>query len=76
MGEGPETNVELVTRLMEFSPTGAMMQAFVITAIEKYSQMVLAMPQEQRNRMDRGLISYAVWEKCASQALVAVTERR
>ena len=34
------TNVEFVTHLMEFHPSGALVQAFVIEALRFYSRMV------------------------------------
>lgn len=37
-----QTNVEFITDLMDFSRSGALMQAFVIEAIGKYSELTLA----------------------------------
>lgn len=39
-----ETNVEFVTRMMEFCPTGALSQAFIIEAIGRYAKLVAENP--------------------------------
>lgn len=68
----PETNVEAITRLMEWSNNGALMQGFVIEAVAKYAEQVQNMPQDQRDRMDAGLLPYAPWKACADEALAFV----
>ena len=73
--EDPETNVEFVERIMEFSRAGALIQPFVLTALEKYAQQVKQMPQEQRDQMDRGMIAFAAWERCADEVLQAIGDR-
>ena len=35
----PETNIEFVTRIMEFSPFGALSQAFVIQALSCHAEL-------------------------------------
>ena len=70
-----QTNVEFITELMDFPRSGPLMQAFVITALEKYAELVKRMPQDQRDKMDKGLVPYAPWEKCADEALAAVKGR-
>lgn len=62
----PQTNVEIVTHLMEYSRNGALIQAFVITALEKYaSQVVEAGPEN----FDSGLLSGEAWVRCAQETL-------
>lgn len=36
----PKTNVEFVTNLMEYSPHGALAQAFIVQAIRSYAEAV------------------------------------
>lgn len=55
-----ETNVDFVTRLMEFSPYGALTQAFIIEAIGRYADQCA----EQRLPED-GLISADAWQAAA-----------
>ena len=59
-----KTNVEFITDLMEFSQHGAMMQAFVMNAIEQYAQqaMVERLP-------DKGFISPDLWQAIAKELL-------
>ncbi len=71
----PQTNVEFLTDVMEWSPAGPLMQAFVIEAIAKYAEQVQHMPQDQRDQMDNSFISYAGWRKCADEYMVAISER-
>ena len=53
-----ETNVEFVTRVMEFCPKGALVQAFVIEAIARYSGQVAAAPAFK----DNDLLSGEAWK--------------
>jgi len=73
--ELPETNVEFVTRMMEFSRQGALMQAFVLTAIERYAALVKVMPQDQRDGMNRSMLPYDPWARCADEAILLTNER-
>ncbi len=60
-----KTNTQFVTELMEFSKTGALMQAFVITAIEKYAeQCIKAGPAT----FDSPLMSGEAWHATAKEA--------
>lgn len=56
-----ETNAEFVTRLMEFSPAGALAQVFIITAIDAYTQAVT----EVEHVDDTTLISGEAWKQVA-----------
>jgi hypothetical protein len=55
----PETNVEFVTRIMEFCPKGALGQAFVIEAIARYAGQVAAAPAFK----DNDLLSGEAWKE-------------
>jgi hypothetical protein len=58
----PSTNVELVTELMEFSAHGALIQAFVMQALEQYAGRVAAMTPEA---LDTPMVSGRAWHGCA-----------
>jgi len=58
----PSTNVEFVTELMEFSAHGALIQAFVMQALEQYAQRVAAMDPEA---LDTPMVSGHAWHGCA-----------
>lgn len=55
-----ETNIELVTRLMDYCPTGALAQPFIMHAIEMYCQLVAETDTAQ---MSNGLFSGEVWKE-------------
>lgn len=60
-----KTNTAWLRDLMEFSDSGALMQAFVLTAIEKYAaQCIDAGPE----RFESGMFSGAVWVRTATEA--------
>ena len=56
------TNVEFVTELMEFSAHGALIQAFVMQALEQYAKRVAAMTPEA---LDTPMVSGHAWHGCA-----------
>lgn len=58
----PATNVEFVTELMEFSAHGALIQAFVMQALEQYAKRVAAMTPEA---LDMPMVSGQAWHGCA-----------
>ncbi|QFZ81868.1 hypothetical protein GFK26_03325 [Variovorax paradoxus] len=58
----PSTNVEFVTELMEFSVHGALIQAFVMQALEQYARCVAAMDPEA---LDTPMVSGRAWHGCA-----------
>jgi hypothetical protein len=64
-----QTNVEMVTDLMEFSRSGPFMQAFILTAIEKYSAMCITAGADT---FTNGLMNGAAWIRCAEEAAAAV----
>jgi hypothetical protein len=59
------TNVEVVTKLMDFSKCGAMQQAFVLTAIEKYAEQCIAAGAK---KFESEWLSGAGWIACAEEA--------
>lgn len=60
-----QTNVAMLRRLMEFSKNGALMQAFVLTAIDKYAQQCM---QAGAEKLDTPLVSGRAWVACAQEA--------
>lgn len=58
----PSTNVEFVTELMEFSAHGALIQAFVMQALEQYAQRVAAMDPDA---LETPMLSGRAWHGCA-----------
>lgn len=67
----PDTNIEFMANLMQFSPTGPMMQLFTIEGLRKYSEMVLAAPNEQ---LDNGVVNPESWKSCARDFLLRLDE--
>lgn len=58
----PSSNVEFITELMEFSTHGALIQAFVMQALEQYAGRVAAMNPEA---LDTPMVSGRAWHGCA-----------
>lgn len=67
-----QTNVEFVTELMEYSRYGALIQAFVISAIDNYSGRVAAMPAME---FDNPMINGSAWHGCAVEIQRKLKER-
>jgi hypothetical protein len=65
-----KTNVEFVVELMEFSEQGALMQMFVMTALEKYAQAAL-----QERLPEDFFIHPDAWQRCATEVLEKVEKR-
>jgi hypothetical protein len=63
------TNVQAVRRLMEYSKCGALQQAFILTAIEKYAAQCIAAGAA---KFDSGLLSGEAWIACATEARDAI----
>ncbi|MDP9881100.1 hypothetical protein J2W25_005172 [Variovorax boronicumulans] len=68
----PSTNVEFVTELMEFSDHGALIQAFVMQALEQYARRVAAMDPEA---LDTPMVSGHAWHGCALEVLQKLEQR-
>jgi len=60
----PSTNTEFVTELMEFSPYGGLVQAFIIQGIQDYAKRVLANPIPTEGR-SKQFINPDAWEGIA-----------
>lgn len=56
-----KSNVEIITEFMEFCPTGAMGQMFIIDALTKYSNHVLQNERQALEEMAGGFIPGEVW---------------
>lgn len=56
-------NVQFVTRLMNFSPKGGLVQAFIIEAIRAYCEAIVKEPKPETD--DHGFISNIVWYELA-----------
>jgi hypothetical protein len=59
-----KTNVELVTEIMEFSEQGPLMQAFVIEALHKYSEMCVKAGPE---KFESPFLNGESWVACARE---------
>ncbi|PIF73740.1 hypothetical protein CLU95_0839 [Variovorax sp. 54] len=66
------TNVEFVTELMEFSAHGALIQAFVMQALEQYAMRVAAMDPQA---LDTPMVSGHAWHGCAVEVRAKLAER-
>lgn len=66
------TNVEFVVELMEHSAHGALIQAFVMQALEQYARRVAeADPQA----LDTPMVSGHAWHGCALEVLRKLAQR-
>ena len=68
----PSTNVEFVTELMEFSTHGALVQAFVMQALEQYARRVAETDPEA---LDTPMVSGHAWHGCALEVLRKLKQR-
>jgi len=66
MSRGPATNVEFVISLMEHSHHGALIQAFVLQAIQTYAVSVSRRAPEE---LETPLIVGEAWHGCALEVL-------
>lgn len=73
----PETNVEFVSRMMEFSDYGALAQLFVLDALDKWSKMVAETPIEEVRRQfgSDSLINPDSWCGVAAEIQRKLKER-
>ncbi len=61
-----ETNIEFITRLMNYSPAGALGQLFILDAIAKQAKRVAeADPVELDKAWEGGFISSSGWQAAA-----------
>ncbi|MNK96394.1 hypothetical protein D3C87_1166730 [compost metagenome] len=68
----PQTNVEFVVDLMEFSAHGALIQAFVLQALTQFAEKVAATDPEA---LDTGLVSGQAWHGCALEVQRKLKQR-
>jgi hypothetical protein len=71
------TNVEVVTKLMEFSRYGALAQAFVVEAISRYADQCSAMTDEEvaKHDAEQNMLSYKAWRGVAREIKAIMDER-
>ena len=69
-----ETNTKFVVRLMDYSSTGPLMQAFILEAVRDYSAKILAI--DTPADADAGFITWTAWHACAAEADQAMADRR
>lgn len=62
----PQSNVDFVVDLMDHSAHGALIQAFVLQALERYARSVAASTPEM---LDTELVSGRAWHGCALEVL-------
>jgi hypothetical protein len=67
-----ETNIEFITRIMDFSKKGGLMQAFIIEAIASYSEYVKDADLSSMG----GLISPEAWRECSTEILAELEKRK
>lgn len=64
MTKKPQTNVEFVTNLMEFSRYGALAQIFVLDALDKWSKKISECEPAQ---VDSAMINGQAWVGVAKE---------
>ena len=62
-----ENNTEMVTRIMEGSRQGFVMQLFVLNSLEKQCDIVLANQDKLRKIMRGGMVDPEAWIACAQE---------
>lgn len=62
-----KTNVEFVTEMMEFSRYGALTQAFVLEAVDKYAQQVIAKQEDLKVSMKDHIVRPVTWIDIAKE---------
>ena len=70
--ESRATNTEFVSEIMEFSQSGPLMQAFVMTAIEDYTKRVLDFDGEGWPK--EHFITHEAWKNCAIELALNIDE--
>jgi hypothetical protein len=67
-----ETNVQLVARIMKRAPTGAIVQPFVLQALDQFSKAVIATPADKVPA--NPIIHWPAWARTAEYVLDEVTK--
>jgi len=64
----PETNIERLTRIMEYSECGPIMQAFIIDSLCKWAEIIKKEFEENPNCMGENcIVNPAAWRACAEE---------
>lgn len=67
-GNRPETNTERLTRFMEYSKTGPLMQGFIMSAILEKAQAVKEQMDAKPELFDADwIVSPKAWYACAAE---------
>lgn len=61
------TNVEFITKMMEYSQYGVLAQCFVIEALSKWSAQVAKASPEEISKASNGFISGEAWVGVAKE---------
>ena len=61
------SNVEFVVEMMEHSAHGALVQAFVLEAIDRYAKQVMSNQDKLRVQMKNHLVHPEAWIGCAKE---------
>lgn len=69
-----KTNIEFIAELMEHSKYGALIQPFVLTAIGRYSEVILEHPDTLREQNKKGLVNSEAWIGCAQEVIDKLAE--
>jgi|TARA_Y100000296_G_scaffold80796_1_gene106851 hypothetical protein len=62
-----ETNVEFITRVMEFANTGPLAQMFLIDAIGKWSKHIVDDRENVIKEMENGFVNGEAWVAAAEE---------
>lgn len=73
MPKSPGTNIDFLTHVMEFAPTGALMQGFVLEGLRIYAEQVMAATDAEWS--DHCVVSLPVWKRCAKHFLDELKKR-
>lgn len=61
----PMSNTEFITELMDYSYYGALTQVFIIEAIRRYAEIIVAQPKPAEH--GNGVISVIAWHEIAEE---------
>lgn len=65
-----KTNQQIVANMMNYSACGGLKEAFILTAIEKYSQQIL----REEPWAENSLISFEAWQQCAKEVITTLEQ--
>jgi hypothetical protein len=68
------TNVEIITKMMEFSRRGAMAQIFIITAIDRYAREIIKNEERVLEQMEGSIIDGPAWVDTAKEIIEKLDE--